>query len=58
MPALLSFIKNKSKGKAHSYANNAFAKRFSSYDEKIQIILKDLIFDYDAGFIIAQLTLG
>lgn len=56
--ALFSFFKNSFNGQAYSYANNAFAKRFGGYDKKVQIVLEDLIHDYDVVFIIAQLGSG
>lgn len=56
--ALFSFLKNSCNGQVYSYANNAIAKRFGGYDKKIQKVLEDLIDDYDAVFVIAQLGSG
>lgn len=54
--ALLSYVKNRFKGNVNDYVNNAFAKHFLNYDKKVQIVLENLINDYDAVFIMAQLS--
>ncbi|WP_300977080.1 hypothetical protein, partial [Flavobacterium sp.] len=56
--AYLSFLKNKSKGIISSYSNNLIIKRFFNYEKKTQIVLNELISDYDLIFICAQLTSG
>ncbi|CAM2837037.1 Glycosyltransferase involved in cell wall bisynthesis [Flavobacterium succinicans] len=56
--AYLSFLKNKSKGIISSYSNNLIIKRFFNYEKKTQIVLDELISDYDLIFICAQLTSG
>ncbi|MHC0447311.1 glycosyltransferase family 4 protein [Flavobacterium sp. 3-218] len=56
--AFLSYFKNSRKGKVRDYVNNNFARKFLGYDEKVEIVLKELISDYDALFIIAQLSSG
>ncbi|WP_162789258.1 glycosyltransferase family 4 protein [Flavobacterium fluviale] len=54
----LSYFKNTCKGEVSNYVKNYFAKKFFQYDEKVEIVLKDLISDFDAVFIIAQLSSG
>ncbi|RYJ50880.1 glycosyltransferase family 1 protein [Flavobacterium petrolei] len=56
--AYISFFKNFFKGEINSYVNSAIAKRFLSYDKKTRIILENLITDYDAIFVVAQLSSG
>ena len=56
--AYFSFFKNFCKGKTISYVNNAIAKRFLCYDKKLKIVLDELITNYDAVFICAQLSSG
>jgi glycosyltransferase involved in cell wall biosynthesis len=53
-----SFFKNRFKGTISSYSNNAVIKRFFDYDKKVQIVLDELIKDYDLIFICAQLSSG
>jgi len=54
--AFFSFFKNSCKGKASNYVNNALAKKRTDYDKKVQTVLEELVSDYDAVFIIAQLS--
>ena len=56
--AFLSFLKNGCKGKVSDFVNNSFAKRFLDYDRKAQIVLEHLIIDFDAIFVVAQLSSG
>ncbi|WP_264566713.1 glycosyltransferase family 4 protein [Flavobacterium sp. N3904] len=56
--AFFSFFKNGRKGKVSDFVNNAFAKRFLDYDEKVKIVLEHLIKDYEAILIVAQLSTG
>ncbi|OOG78970.1 hypothetical protein, partial [Flavobacterium sp. A45] len=50
--AFFSFFKNSCKGKASNYVKNAFAKHFFDYDKKLQIILENIIKDYDVVFVV------
>lgn len=56
--ALVSYFKNHFKGVLNSYANNIFAKRYLDYDKKVNIVLNDLILEYDVVLICAQLCSG
>jgi glycosyltransferase involved in cell wall biosynthesis len=56
--AYFSFFKNRFKGTISSYSNNTIIKRFFDYDKKVQIVLDELIKDYDLIFICAQLSSG
>ena len=54
--AMFSFFKNGCKGRVSDFVNNALSKRYFDYDNKIKIVLDDLITNYDAVFIVAQLS--
>lgn len=54
--AFFSFLKNGCKGRVSDFVNNGFAKRFLDYDRRVQIVLEHLIKDFDAIFVIAQLS--
>jgi glycosyltransferase involved in cell wall biosynthesis len=56
--AFLCYLKNGCKGKVSNYVKNTSAKKFLAYDRKEGMILQELISDYDAVFIIAQLSSG
>ncbi|MBI9042250.1 glycosyltransferase family 4 protein [Lutibacter sp.] len=55
--AHLSFLKNFNKAlTVVNLTNNKLAKRFLNYNKKRLIVLKDLIYQFDAVFICAQLS--
>ncbi len=56
--AVLCYLKNNCRGRSKNYVKNAFARKFLNYDKKVEIVLKELISDYDAVFIVAQLSSG
>ncbi|TPG40116.1 glycosyltransferase [Flavobacterium pectinovorum] len=54
--AYLSYYKNKKKGSVEAFANNKFAKKHLNYENRIKVILDQILSNYDMILIVAQLS--
>lgn len=54
--AFFSYLKNQRKNKIEFYSNNYFVKKYFSYDNKVKLVIRDLILSSDLVFINAQIS--
>ena len=54
--SFLAYLKNRFRGSFRNYANNVVAKRYFNYDKKVKNIIEELVKQYNAVFICANLS--